>query len=164
MRCVRSPHCAWRYGACIQPLAELDRVPTALCGSPAARCEAPKGLRQSAHAHRPGRAAARTTNMLDRYDTAQTLLPLTTRLPKISKRVGDEAFNAQTDAWNMGLQFYSLLRRRAQTDGQLATNIEPIGKMFAYRGRCRFCDRPEDVRPAPENLGPLSEPHVDAVA
>lgn len=73
------------------------------------------------------------TGMLQRSDTAQQLMPLQTRLSKISSRVGNEAFNAQTDAWSMGLQFYSLLKRRAKGDGELAKNIEPLAKVFAYR-------------------------------
>jgi hypothetical protein len=73
------------------------------------------------------------TGMLQRSDTAQQLLPLQTRLSKISSRVGNEAFNAQTDAWSMGLQFYSLLKRRAKGDGELAKNIEPLAKVFSYR-------------------------------
>jgi hypothetical protein len=73
------------------------------------------------------------TGMLQRSDTAQQLMPLQTRLSKISSRVGNEAFNAQTDAWSMGLQFYSLLKRRAKGDGELAKTIEPLAKVFSYR-------------------------------
>jgi len=78
-------------------------------------------------------ASLNTVDMLARYDAAQTLVPLKARLTKMFKRVDDELFNAQTDAWKMGLQFYSLLQRRAKDDGELAQNLEPLSKMFAYR-------------------------------
>jgi hypothetical protein len=74
-----------------------------------------------------------TSDMMAHADIAQTLTPLQTRLLKISKRVGNETFNAQTSAWNMGLQFYSLLKRRALGDGELAQNIEPLTRVFSYR-------------------------------
>ncbi len=67
------------------------------------------------------------------YQTAQTLLPLQLRLQKMTKRVDDEVFNAQTESWEMGLQFYSLLQRRAKTNGDIAQSIAPLTKMFAYR-------------------------------
>ena len=57
--------------------------------------------------------------MLGRLEAAQTLLPLQTRMQKTLKRVSDELFSAQSDAWSMGLQFYSLLQRRAKSDGEL---------------------------------------------
>ena len=74
-----------------------------------------------------------TEAMLARHAVAQTLVPLQSRLQKISKRVGDEVFGAQTDAWDMGLQFYSLLQRRAKTDGNIAQAIAPLTKSFSYR-------------------------------
>jgi hypothetical protein len=74
-----------------------------------------------------------TTAMLALNEKAQTLVPLQTHLQKVVKRVANEAFEAQTSAWNMGLQLYSLVQRRAKNDGELATSLEPIGKLFAYR-------------------------------
>jgi hypothetical protein len=47
--------------------------------------------------------------------------------------VNNELFNARSDAWSMGLQFYSLLKRRSKNDGELAANLEPLTKVFAYR-------------------------------
>ncbi len=73
------------------------------------------------------------TAMTERMAHAQTLQPLQSRLGKMKKRVDDEVFNAQGDAWQMGLQFYSLLKSRAKGDGELATSLEPVTKMFAYR-------------------------------
>jgi hypothetical protein len=71
--------------------------------------------------------------MLSLHQTAQTLVPLQTRLTKMAKRVDDHVFDASTNAWDMGLQFYSLLQRRAKTDGSVATAIEPIAQSFQYR-------------------------------
>src|SRR4029077_18762715 len=68
-----------------------------------------------------------------RYQTAQTLAPLQSRLQKITKRVDDEVFGAQTEAWDMGLQFYSLIRRRAKTDGNIQKAVEPLVKSFSSR-------------------------------
>ena len=78
-------------------------------------------------------ASLNTVDMLARYDAAQTLVPLKARLTKMFKRVDDELFNAQTDAWKMGLQFYSLLQRRAKANGDIANSIAPLVKVFSYR-------------------------------
>ena len=86
-----------------------------------------------------------TTDMLELNQKAQTLVPLQTRLVKVTKRVGDEAFNAQTQAWDMGLQLYSLVRRRAKSDGDLAANLEPVSKMFAYRTPAVKASKPAKV-------------------
>jgi hypothetical protein len=71
--------------------------------------------------------------VMDAYTTSQTLQPLQTRLQKMTKRVSDTAFGAQTDAWGMGLQLYSMLKRRAKTDGQVAEQIAPLAHVFSYR-------------------------------
>jgi hypothetical protein len=74
-----------------------------------------------------------SSTVMDAYGTAQTLLPLQTRLQKMSKRVSDAAFGAQTTAWAQGLQLYQMLKRRAKTDGQVAVSIAPLAQVFAYR-------------------------------
>jgi hypothetical protein len=71
--------------------------------------------------------------MIDRLGDAEALKPLQSRLQKILKRVEDELFSAQGDAWEMGLQFYSLLKRRSRTDGEMAKSMAPLRAMFAYR-------------------------------
>ena len=71
--------------------------------------------------------------MMASHEMAQTLVPLMVRLVKMSKRVSDQAFGAQTDAWDMGLQFYALLKRRAKSDGQVATAIAPLAAAFSFR-------------------------------
>ncbi|HEY2516208.1 MAG TPA: hypothetical protein VGI39_35295 [Polyangiaceae bacterium] len=74
-----------------------------------------------------------TADMLAQYQYAQLLAPLQARLKKMSKRVDDEVFNAQTASWEMGLQFYALLRRRGRTNGSIAKSVEPLAKVFEYR-------------------------------
>jgi hypothetical protein len=78
-------------------------------------------------------ASLSSDQMLSRNQLAQTLIPLQARLQKITKRVDDDVFGAQADAWDIGLQFYSLLRRRAKVDGNVAQAIAPLAKSFAYR-------------------------------
>ena len=74
-----------------------------------------------------------TTQMLAQHQIAQTLLPLQARLQKITKRVDDEVFSAQTGSWEIGLQLYSMLQRRAKSNGDIAKAIEPLVKGFSYR-------------------------------
>jgi hypothetical protein len=73
------------------------------------------------------------TQMLAQQKIASTLQPLQLRLQKVQKRVGDEAFSAQNEAWATALQLYALVRSRAKSDGTLATNIAPVKAMFGYR-------------------------------
>jgi hypothetical protein len=77
--------------------------------------------------------AVSTDAMLARLADAETLQTLFTRLTKIQKRVNDELFTAQCGAWEIGLQFYALLKRRAKSDGTLATSLEPLRTIFSYR-------------------------------
>ena len=77
--------------------------------------------------------ALHSATMVARNKDAEALVPLQQRLQKISKRVDDELFSAQTETWGMALQFYALLQRRAQSDGELAASLDPIKKVFAYR-------------------------------
>jgi hypothetical protein len=86
-------------------------------------------------------ASLNAEEMLERLSDAEALAPLQARLLKILKRVEDELFTAQGDAWEMGLQLYTLLKRRSRTDGQVAANIEPIRSLFAYRHRSAKKDR-----------------------
>jgi hypothetical protein len=84
--------------------------------------------------------------MTSRQEHAQTLQPLQSRLQKLKKRVDDEVFTAHGDAWGMGLQFYSLLKSRAKGDGELATSLEPVTKMFAYRHPSVKAEKPSKVQ------------------
>ena len=83
-----------------------------------------------------------STTLLTRLEDASTLQPVQTRLQNLSKRVSDELFSAQSDAWNMGLQFYAVLRRRAKVDGNVAQALEPVTKAFAYRHALVKADHP----------------------
>ena len=71
--------------------------------------------------------------MLDQVSRATTFASALARLQKLEKRVSDEQFVAQSDAWSMGLQFYALMQRRATTDGTLAASLAPITAFFGYR-------------------------------
>jgi hypothetical protein len=54
------------------------------------------------------------------------------RQPSLTgKRVA--VFSARTEAWDMALQYYSLLQRRALNDAELTTALEPVTQFFAYR-------------------------------
>jgi hypothetical protein len=91
-------------------------------------------------------SALSADRMVSRLGDAATLRPLQSRLEAILKRVEDELFNAQGEAWELGLQFYSLVKRRAKTDGELAANIEPMRSLFAYRHGLTKKERPTKVQ------------------
>jgi hypothetical protein len=44
-------------------------------------------------------------------------------------------FAAQSQAWDMALQYYAMLHRRAKSSGDLATSLQPITDFLAYRHR-----------------------------
>jgi hypothetical protein len=102
-------------------------------------------------------------SVMDAYTTAQTLVPLQTRLQKMAKRVGDTAFGAQTDAWGMGLQLYAMLKRRAQTDGQVAEQIAPLAQVFSYRHPLVKATKPTkrqtEVKAEVKHVTTLAEKH-----
>jgi hypothetical protein len=108
-------------------------------------------------------SALSSKTVMDSYTTAQTLQPLQTRLQKMSKRVGDTAFAAQTDAWSMGLQLYSMLKRRAKTDGQVAEQIAPLAHVFAYRHPLVKAEKPTkretQVKAQVKHVTALAEKH-----
>ena len=96
--------------------------------------------------HRLDSPGLSTAEMLAQHAIAQALVPLQARLQKIAKRVSDEAFDAQTGSWEMGLQFYALLQRRAKTDGSLGQAIAPLAQMFAHRHPLVKASRPTKVQ------------------
>ena len=55
-------------------------------------------------------------------------MPLQARLQKITKRVHDDVFGAQAEPWDLGLQSYSLLKRRAKVDGNVTQAIRAAGE------------------------------------
>ncbi len=121
--------------------ARLGPEPPALTGAEKRRASKPrkgaeKFLRDIAQAVERSALESQglsATEMMGRLSDAEILKPLDTRLAKMRKRVSDELFTARGDAWEMGLQFYAVLTRRARTDGELAASIEPLRKSFAYR-------------------------------
>ena len=74
-----------------------------------------------------------STEMIAQLERSTTFASALARLQKLEKRVSDEQFVAQGDAWTMGLQFYALLQRRALADGTLAASLGPITSFFNYR-------------------------------
>jgi hypothetical protein len=93
--------------------------------------------------------ALSATEMVTLADRADILVPLQIRLKKLTKRIDDEIFNDSTQAWSMGLQFYTLLQRRAKKDGGLAAVLAPIAKAFSYR-RPAAKTSPSSGAPAPK--------------
>jgi hypothetical protein len=91
-------------------------------------------------------SALSTAQMLSRLEDAETLQPLQARLLKLLKRIEDEVFSAQREAWELGLQFYALVKRRAKTDGELEANIEPVRSLFAFRHRLVKKEHPTKVQ------------------
>ena len=64
---------------------------------------------------------------------ASALQPLANRLTPLVQLVNDLIFAAQSSAWETGMQFYALLHRRAVSDAQLASALQPVTQFFAYR-------------------------------
>ncbi len=64
---------------------------------------------------------------------ASALQPLSNRLAAFGKHVDDLIFQAQSAAWDGGLQFYAVLQRLARSDNDLAAALQPVTQFFAYR-------------------------------
>ncbi|HEY1958704.1 MAG TPA: hypothetical protein VGH28_23975 [Polyangiaceae bacterium] len=92
-----------------------------------------RAIAELVKAHGLDSSALDSAEMLDDLETATTLAPLVASLEKISKRVSDAQYSATSTAWAKALQFYALLQRRAQSDGQLAASLESISAFFSYR-------------------------------
>jgi hypothetical protein len=84
-------------------------------------------------AHNLDSSSLSSTQMMAQLERSTTFASALARLQKLEKRVSDEQFVAQGDAWTMGLQFYALLQRRAVADGTLASSLAPITSFFNYR-------------------------------
>lgn len=111
-------------------------------------------------------AAVNADTMLAHLADAAALRALFIRLSKVHKRIDDELFTAQCGAWELGLQFYSLLRRRAKSDGTLATSIEPLRAMFRYQHPLVRKERPTKIqtRAKARLRRALAAPHEGHVA
>ncbi len=84
-------------------------------------------------AHGLESTALQSASMLADQERAANYAASLARLQKMEKRISDDQFVAQSNAWEQGLQFYALLQRRAQTDGTLASSLAPITAFFNYR-------------------------------
>jgi hypothetical protein len=86
-----------------------------------------------ARQHQLESPALQVSAMLALMGKAEALQPLADRLAAFVKHVTDVIFSAQSAAWVMAMQYYALLQRRAATDAELATALQPITQVFAYR-------------------------------
>jgi hypothetical protein len=77
--------------------------------------------------------ALQVATMLMLLGKAGALQPLANRLAAFVAHVSDVIFAAQSQAWAIAMQYYALLRRRAKTDRELATALEPVTQFLAYR-------------------------------
>jgi hypothetical protein len=77
--------------------------------------------------------ALQSAPMLADQERAASYAASLARLQKMEKRISDDQFVAQSNAWEQGLQFYALLQRRAQSDGTLAASLAPVTAFFNYR-------------------------------
>jgi hypothetical protein len=80
-----------------------------------------------------GAPAADIATMLALVGKADALQPLVDRLGTFTKHVGDSVFSAQSQAWDLAMQYYAFLRRRASSNADLATSLQPIADFLAYR-------------------------------
>jgi len=78
-------------------------------------------------------AALPVATMTSLLERATALAPLVSGLPSLTRLVGDMVFVAQSQAWEMALQYYAILRRRAKTDAKLAAALQPVTEFLAYR-------------------------------
>jgi hypothetical protein len=78
-------------------------------------------------------AAMQVDTMLAVLGQADALQPLADALTTFAKHVGDSIFAAQSQAWDEAMQYYSLLKRRAKSSGDLANSLQPITDFLAYR-------------------------------
>jgi hypothetical protein len=77
--------------------------------------------------------AMQVVTMLTLLGKATALQPVLDQLTIFLKHVSDSVFAAQSQAWDMALQYYAMLHRRAKTSGDLATSLQPIADFLAYR-------------------------------
>jgi hypothetical protein len=74
-----------------------------------------------------------TKTMVAKAKQAQSLIPLHKQLVTATKNVADQMFSANSESWAAAQVHYSMLRRLAKTDGDLATALAPIEEFFARR-------------------------------
>ena len=121
-------------------------------------------------AHGLDSTALHSEDMLRELENGVSLAPLAAILGKLAKRIEDTQYASNTNAWQMGLQFYALLQSRAQVDGQLAASLAPISSFFAYRHQAVLADKPTKLQTrmnaklrTAERLVARSKPRADVL-
>jgi hypothetical protein len=77
--------------------------------------------------------AMQVATMLMLLAKAGVLQPLADHLTSLTKVVNDTIFASQSQAWNMALQYYQLLKRYSVQNGNLQLALQPITDFLAYR-------------------------------
>ena len=78
-------------------------------------------------------SAMQVAPMMVQAGAASALQPLVNALVMLGTRANNLAFTAQSNAWEIGLQFYAVLQRRAASDTALAAALAPVTQFFAFR-------------------------------
>ncbi|HEY2515664.1 MAG TPA: hypothetical protein VGI39_32570 [Polyangiaceae bacterium] len=76
-----------------------------------------------------------TDTMQQKMDLAESLVPLHKVLVVLTKQVADVLFLAQSESWDAATVHYSVLRRLAQKNGDLARALAPVTQFFAVRSK-----------------------------
>jgi hypothetical protein len=74
-----------------------------------------------------------TTTMVQKASQAKALIPLHKQLVTATKQVADQMFSANSESWAAATVHYTMLRRLAKTDGDLATALAPVKQFFAHQ-------------------------------
>jgi hypothetical protein len=74
-----------------------------------------------------------TSAMVEKVTKAQALVALHKQLVAATKHVADAMFEAQSESWAGATVHYSMLRRLAKSDGNIATALQPVTQFFAAR-------------------------------
>ena len=73
------------------------------------------------------------STMQAQFNRAQDLIPLHKQMVIALKKVEDSIFLAQSESWSEATVHYSVLRRLAKKDGDLAKGLAPATQFFAAR-------------------------------
>jgi hypothetical protein len=74
-----------------------------------------------------------TKTIVEKMDLAESLVPLHKQLVIATKQIGDALFLAQSQSWSGATVHYTMLRRLAKKDGDLARALAPVIQFFAAR-------------------------------
>ena len=81
-----------------------------------------------------------TTTMVSGAKKAQSLLPLYNQLIQATKQVSDQMFSANAQSWGAATVHYTMLKRLAKTNGDLAEALVPVQQFFAQRSAAVIAD------------------------